>query len=39
MIGIAKFLSLFDTYQLGIWWTYAIAQVLLVAGVVAERDA
>jgi uncharacterized membrane protein YhhN len=39
MIGIEKFLSLFDTYQLGIWWTYAIAQVLLVAGVVAQRDA
>lgn len=39
MIGTAKFLSPFDTYQLGIWWTYCIAQVLLVAGVVAERDA
>lgn len=37
MIGMAKFLSPFETYQLGIWWTYAIAQVLLVAGVVAER--
>jgi len=37
MIGMAKFLSPFDTYQLGIWWTYAIAQVLLVAGVVAGR--
>lgn len=37
MIGMAKFLSPFDTYQLGIWWTYALAQVLLVAGVTAER--
>jgi len=35
MIGMAKFLSPFDTYQLGIWWTYAIAQVLLVAGLVS----
>ena len=39
MIGMAKFLSPFDTYQLGIWWTYAIAQVLIVAGVVTQRDA
>lgn len=39
LIGTAKFLSPFDTYQLGIWWTYAIAQLLLVAGVVAEREA
>ncbi|GJG96267.1 lysoplasmalogenase [Cupriavidus pauculus] len=37
LIGTAKFLSPFDTYQLGIWWTYAIAQVLLVAGVVSGR--
>lgn len=37
MIGMAKFLSPFDTYQLGIWWTYAIAQALLVAGIVSER--
>ncbi len=37
MIGMARFLSPFDTYQLGIWWTYAIAQVLLVGGVVAGR--
>jgi len=39
MIGMARFLSPFDTYQLGIWWTYAIAQVLIVAGVVTQRDA
>lgn len=37
MIGMARFLSPFDTYQLGIWWTYALAQVLLVAGVVSAR--
>lgn len=37
MIGMAKFLSPFDTYQLGIWWTYAVAQVLLVAGIVSQR--
>ncbi len=36
MIGMARFLSPFDTYQLGIWWTYALAQVLLVAGVVSD---
>jgi uncharacterized membrane protein YhhN len=35
---MARFLSPFDTYQLGIWWTYAIAQVLIVAGVVTQRD-
>ncbi|MBV8157718.1 MAG: hypothetical protein JO278_08675, partial [Dyella sp.] len=39
MIGMSKFLSLFDSYQLGIWWTYAIAQVLIVAGVVMQREA
>ncbi|WP_454765400.1 lysoplasmalogenase [Cupriavidus campinensis] len=37
MIGMARFLSPFETYQLGIWWTYALAQVLLVAGIVADR--
>jgi uncharacterized membrane protein YhhN len=37
MIGMARFLSPFDSYQLGIWWTYAAAQVLLVAGVTAGR--
>ncbi|RZT38354.1 lysoplasmalogenase [Cupriavidus agavae] len=39
LIGTARFLSPFETYQLAIWWTYAIAQVLLVAGLVAGREA
>lgn len=38
LIGTARFLSAFDTYQLGIWWFYAAAQVLLVAGIVAGRE-
>jgi len=37
MIGIARFLSPFGDFQLAIWWTYAIAQVLIVAGVVTGR--
>ncbi|WP_064574756.1 lysoplasmalogenase [Cupriavidus gilardii] len=37
LIGIARFLSPFDRFELGIWWTYAAAQVLLVAGIVAGR--
>ncbi|MEM5276504.1 lysoplasmalogenase [Cupriavidus taiwanensis] len=37
MIGIARFLVPFESFQLGIWWTYAAAQVLLVAGLVAGR--
>ncbi|MNU02629.1 YhhN-like protein [compost metagenome] len=37
MIGIARFLVPFETFALGIWWTYAAAQVLLVAGIVSER--
>jgi uncharacterized membrane protein YhhN len=37
MIGIARFLVPFDSFQLGIWWTYAAAQVLIVAGIVANR--
>ncbi|MGO4327738.1 lysoplasmalogenase [Cupriavidus sp. 2TAF22] len=37
LIGSARFLVPFDTFALGIWWTYAVAQVLLVAGVVAGR--
>ncbi|RDK08065.1 lysoplasmalogenase [Cupriavidus lacunae] len=37
MIGIARFLVPFDSFQLGIWWTYAAAQVLLVAGLVSGR--
>ncbi|KWR89259.1 lysoplasmalogenase [Cupriavidus sp. IDO] len=39
MIGIARFLVPFDTFQLGIWWTYAAAQILLVAGIVSAREA
>jgi len=27
----------FESFQLGIWWTYAAAQVLLVAGLVSGR--
>ncbi|MCY0857021.1 MULTISPECIES: lysoplasmalogenase [unclassified Cupriavidus] len=38
LLGTARFLVPFDTFALGIWWTYAAAQVLLVAGVVAGRD-
>ncbi|EON19295.1 hypothetical protein C265_12131 [Cupriavidus sp. GA3-3] len=38
MIGIARFLVPFESFQLGIWWTYAAAQVLLVAGIVAGRE-
>ncbi|WP_354686889.1 lysoplasmalogenase [Cupriavidus necator] len=38
MIGVARFLVPFDTFQLGIWWTYAAAQVLLVAGIVSGRS-
>ncbi|AQV96084.1 lysoplasmalogenase [Cupriavidus necator] len=37
MIGIARFLVPFESFQLGIWWTYAAAQVLLVAGLVSGR--
>ncbi|WP_455284975.1 lysoplasmalogenase [Cupriavidus necator] len=37
MIGVARFLVPFDTFQLGIWWTYAAAQVLIVAGIVSGR--
>jgi uncharacterized membrane protein YhhN len=37
MIGIARFLVPFDSFQLGIWWTYAAAQVLIVAGIVGNR--
>ncbi len=37
MIGMSRFLVPFDSFQLGIWWTYAAAQILLVAGVVAGR--
>lgn len=37
LIGSARFLVPFETFALGIWWTYAAAQVLLVAGVVAGR--
>lgn len=37
MIGIARFLVPFETFALGIWWTYAAAQVLLVAGIVSGR--
>lgn len=37
MIGIARFLVPFDSFQLGIWWTYWAAQVLIVAGIVANR--
>lgn len=37
MIGMARFLVPFESFQLGIWWTYAAAQILLVAGVVAGR--
>ncbi|CAG9175067.1 putative membrane protein [Cupriavidus pampae] len=37
LIGTARFLSAFDTYQLGIWWFYAAAQVLIVAGIVGHR--
>jgi uncharacterized membrane protein YhhN len=39
MIGIARFLVPFDSFQLGIWWTYAAAQILLVAGIVSAREA
>ncbi|MBB1632814.1 lysoplasmalogenase [Cupriavidus sp. UME77] len=38
LLGTARFLVPFDTFALGIWWTYAAAQVLLVAGVAAGRD-
>jgi len=38
MIGIARFLVPFETFQLGIWWTYAAAQVLIVAGIVTVRE-
>lgn len=38
LLGTARFLVPFDTFALGIWWTYAAAQVLLVAGVAARRD-
>ncbi|WP_043350868.1 lysoplasmalogenase [Cupriavidus basilensis] len=38
LLGTARFLAPFDTFALGIWWTYAAAQVLLVAGVAAGRD-
>ena len=38
MIGIARFLVPFETFALGIWWTYAAAQVLLVAGIVSGRS-
>lgn len=38
LIGTSRFLSAFETYQLGIWWFYAAAQVLLVAGIVADRE-
>lgn len=38
LIGTARFLSAFDTYQLGIWWFYAAAQVLIVAGIVGGRE-
>lgn len=37
MIGIAHFLVPFESFQLGIWWTYAAAQVLIVAGIVGNR--
>lgn len=37
LLGTARFLSPFDRYELGIWWTYAAAQVLLVGGIVAGR--
>lgn len=37
MIGIARFLVPFESFQLGIWWTYAAAQVLLVAGLASGR--
>ncbi|PWK39017.1 putative membrane protein YhhN [Cupriavidus plantarum] len=38
LIGTARFLSAFDTYQLGIWWFYAAAQVLIVAGIAGGRQ-
>ncbi len=38
LLGSARFLVPFDSFALGIWWTYAAAQVLLVAGVVARPD-
>lgn len=38
LLGSARFLVPFETFALGIWWTYAAAQVLLVAGVAAGRN-
>ncbi|CAG9182452.1 lysoplasmalogenase family protein [Cupriavidus respiraculi] len=38
LIGVARFLSPFERFELSIWWTYAAAQVLLVAGIVTGRE-
>lgn len=37
LIGISRFLLPFADFQLAVWWTYAAAQVLLVAGLVTGR--
>jgi uncharacterized membrane protein YhhN len=37
LIGYTRFLAPFDSYPLTVWWTYAAAQLLLVAGVTADR--
>lgn len=38
LIGVAQFLSPFDRFELAIWWVYAVAQVLLVGGMLAGRQ-
>lgn len=38
LLGVAQFLSPFERYELPIWWSYAAAQVLLVAGIVTGRQ-
>lgn len=37
LIGVERFLSPFDRFPLGIWWLYALAQMALVAGILAGR--
>lgn len=37
LIGYTRFLAPFDSYPLAVWWTYAAAQLLLVAGIVMGR--
>lgn len=38
LIGVARFLSPFERYELAIWWTYAAGQILLVGGLLAGRQ-